>query len=285
MRKRVVLCPNPYKDLNLEVTREAKKILEDAGFEVKVSPEYLEELPDSMPPEIECSDLYEVLPDAVLVVSFGGDGTIMHTARRMIGYRIPIIGVNLGTVGFLAELERSEIDRLVSAARGEFALSPRMMLKVEVERAGEIIYSNYAMNDVSMHSIVQMIHMTARGDDRKILEFSGDGVVIASPTGSTAYSMSAGGPIVEPTAENIIVTPICAHSLGARPFVLAPDRVVTVTVTGLRGKAVISTDGGNVEVKEGDILRVQKAEHQTLIAHVGNKTFYDIVFEKLGGRK
>ena len=283
--KKVVLCPNPYKDRGLKTTREAKKLLEDAGFEVRVSPEYLDETGGNYPADLESCELGDVIEGAALVVSLGGDGTIMHTARRMIGYDIPVIGVNLGTVGFLAELERQELHRLVDAARGDFVPSPRMMLQVEVERDGEIVFSNYALNDVSVHGIVQTIHVTACGDGRKILEFSGDGIVISSPTGSTAYSLSAGGPIVEPTAEGLILTPICAQALMARSFVLEPDRVVTVQVRDLRCKAVISVDGGNFEMQEDDLLIVRKADHKIMIAHVGGKAFYDIVFEKLGDAK
>ena len=283
--RRVILCPNPFKDRDLEVTREAMALLTGAGFEVCVCPELLDDLPDGLPADVPLSSLYDVIDGASLVVSLGGDGTIMHTARRVFGCDIPIIGVNLGTVGFLAELERGDLPQLIDAAEGRFTPSSRMMLKVELLRGGEIVFSNYALNDVALHGIVQTIHMTARGDDRKILEFSGDGVVVSSPTGSTAYSMSAGGPIVEPTANNLILTPICAHALIARSFVLASDRVVTVQVTDLRGRAFISADGGYFDVLDGDVLRVCKAEHRTLIAHVGEKAFYDIVFEKLGEAK
>lgn len=279
---RILLCPNPYKDRMLKVTCEVKQMLEAEGFEVLVSPEVLDDLPDSIPADIPCCDIFDVVDSASLVVSLGGDGTIMHTARRLIGHSIPILGVNLGTVGFLAELDRSELPKLLDAARGKFTISPRMMLQVELERKGEVIFSNCAMNDVTMHGIAQTIHMTACGDGKKILDFSGDGVVVSSPTGSTAYSMSAGGPIVEPTAENIILTPICAHKLVARSFVLAPDRVVTVQVKHLRSSAFISVDGGNFEIEDDDILRVRKADYKTLIASVGDKAFYDIVFEKLG---
>ena len=282
MKKRVILCPNPSKDLRLETSREAKRILEDAGFAVCISPELLDGLPDGWPADLPISELEDVIDDAALVVSLGGDGTIMHTIRRMMGHSIPVIGVNLGTVGFLAELDRSELDKLIPAARGEFTPSPRMMLEIRVARGGRTVYSNYALNDVSLHGVVQMIRMTARGDGRKILEFSGDGIVISSPTGSTAYSLSAGGPIVEPTAENLILTPICAHALIARSFVLAPDRVVSVTVSGLRCQAFISSDGDSFEVLDGDELIVRKASHKTMIAHVGDKAFYDIVYEKLG---
>ena len=282
MKRSVILCPNPSKDLRLETSREAKRILEEAGFEVCISPELLDGLPDGWPADLPISELEDVIDDAALVVSLGGDGTIMHTIRRMMGHSIPVIGVNLGTVGFLAELDRSELDKLIPAARGEFTPSPRMMLEIRVARGGRTVYSNYALNDVSLHGVVQMIRMTARGDGRKILEFSGDGIVISSPTGSTAYSLSAGGPIVEPTAENLILTPICAHALIARSFVLAPDRVVSVTVSDLRCQAFISSDGDSFEVLDGDELIVRKASHKTMIAHVGDKAFYDIVYEKLG---
>lgn len=280
----VVLCPNPYKDKLLAVTLEVKAMLESEGFSVRISPEVLDGQEENLPPGVACTELTQAAAQATLVVSLGGDGTIMHTARRLIGHPIPIIGVNLGTVGFLAELDRSEIGKLVDAARGNVTLSPRMMLRVEVEREGAVVYENYALNDVYLHGIVQMIHITACGDGHKIVEFSGDGVVIASPTGSTAYSMSAGGPLVEPSAENIILTPICAFALSAPSFVLAPDRVVTVTLGRLRGRAMLSVDGGSFDVRGGDVLRVRKAEHTTYIAHVGEKTFYDIVYEKLGGR-
>lgn len=282
MNKKVILCPNPYKDRELHTTREAKALLEAAGFQVYISPELLGDADAGLPPDLQYWELSRVIDGAVLVVSLGGDGTIMHTARRMMGYEIPIIGVNLGTVGFLAELEQPDLPRLVEAARGDYVPSPRMMLDVHVERDGETVFANYALNDVSVHGLAQTIHMTACGDARRILEFSGDGIVIASPTGSTAYSLSAGGPIVEPTAENIILTPICAHALIARSFVLAPDRVVTVRLSQLRCRAVVSVDGGSFEMQDGDLLVVRKAAHRTMIAHVGGKAFYDIVFEKLG---
>ncbi len=282
MKRRVILCPNPSKDFGLETSREAKNLLEGAGFAVCFSPELLDGRPDDWPDDLPICELEDVIDGAALVVSLGGDGTIMHTVRRVMGHEVPIIGVNLGTVGFLAELDRSELPRLIDAARGDFTPSPRMMLEISVERGGETVYHNYALNDVSLHGVVQMIRMTARGDGRNILKFSGDGIVISSPTGSTAYSLSAGGPIVEPTAENLILTPICAHALIARSFVLAPDRVVTVTVSDLRCTAFISSDGDCFEVLDGDTLIVRKASYKTLIAHVGDKAFYDIVYEKLG---
>ncbi len=285
MKRKVVLCPNPYKDKDLEVTREARELLMQAGMEVAVSPEELGDEGIKLPDSIEYCELEEAIEGAVLVVSLGGDGTIMHTARRMVGHRVPLIGVNLGSVGFLSELERSDIGRLVTAAQGHFTPSPRMMLRVELVRKGEVVFSSYALNDATVHGIMQIIHVVACADGRRILEYNGDGIVVCSPTGSSAYSMSAGGPLVEPTVENLILTPICPHALLARSCVLAPDRVVTVEISRLRGKAMLSVDGVDVNMEDGDTVRVRKSGYQTMLAHVGSKSFYDIVFEKLGDTK
>ncbi len=285
MRRKVVLCPNPYKDRELEVTLEARQLLMQAGIEVDISPEFLGDEGISLPAGLEYKELEEALDGAVLVVSLGGDGTIMHTARRMVGHRVPMIGVNLGSVGFLSELDRSDIGRLVTAAQGSFTPSPRMMLKVELVRRGEVVFHSYALNDATVHGVMQIVHVVACGDGRRILEFNGDGIVVSSPTGSSAYSMSAGGPLVEPTVENIILTPICPHALLARSCVLAPDRVVTIELSRLRGRAMLSVDGVDVNIEEGDTVRVRKSGYQTMLAHVGSKSFYDIVFEKLGDTK
>ena len=285
MRRKVVLCPNPFKDKNLEVTLEARELLIKAGMEVVISPEFLGDEGIVLPDGLDYFDLEEALEGAVLVVSLGGDGTIMHTARRMVGFRVPLIGVNLGSVGFLSELDRTDLGRLVVAAQGNFVPSPRMMLRVELVRKGEVIFSSYALNDATVHGVMQIIHIVACGDGRRILEFNGDGIVVSSPTGSSAYSMSAGGPLVEPTVENLILTPICPHALLARSCVLAPDRVVTVELSRLRGKAMLSVDGVDVDIQEGDTVRVRKSGYQTMLAHVGSKSFYDIVFEKLGDTK
>lgn len=280
--KGVILCPNPDKDRDFAVTRQAKALLEGEGFPVSVCPELVDGAMPEPPDGLSFRDFPEALRDASLVVSLGGDGTIMHTARRMLGHEIPLLGVNLGTVGFLAGLERWELDRLADVARGDYVLSPRLMLHVQVLREGEPVFETTALNDVCLHSVVRMISMTARCDGRKILDFSGDGVVIASPTGSTAYSLAAGGPLVAPTADNLIMTPICAHALSARSLVFTADRVLTVTLGRTRGGAVISADGGLFEAQSGDTLRVEKSKFRTMIAHVGDKAFYDIVYQKLG---
>lgn len=287
MGNHVVLCPNPYRDTGLTCTLKSKEILEDAGFEVMVSPVFSAGMTADISGLVDTVPLEKAMTGAGLLVSFGGDGTILHTARAAMKVETPILGVNLGNKGFMAELEANELERLVDAAQGKFTPDRRMMLDVELVRGGQAVYADCALNDAVVNGIVNTIHISAYGDGRTVTSFSGDGIVVATPTGSTAYSMSAGGPLVEPSANNIILTPICAHFLAARAFVLAPERHVEIQTGDLVGKsAMLSVDGAsNIELVTGDVIHVKKSRHDTLLAHVGNKSFYDIAYEKLGERK
>ncbi len=284
-KRKIILSPNPARDISLKVTLEAKSLLEAAGLEVYICPLFTNDECDAL--GVTFTPLEDVIDRSDLLVCLGGDGTLLHTARKVIGHPVPIVGVNLGNVGFLAELGENDLDCLISAAKGNYTPSPRMMLKVEVLRDNVVIFQDYALNEVILRGYLQAINITASGDGRKILDYNGDGIIISTPTGSTAYSLSAGGPLVEPTAKNIILTPVCAHSMTARSFVLAPDRIVTAYVSDKQEKRkYISLDGcGTFDFETGDILRVCEAEHRTLLAHVTSRGFYDIVYEKLGDRK
>ena len=162
-----------------------------------------------------------------------------------------------------------------------------MMLDVELVRDGQSIFFDTAINEAVISGIVQNVHLTALGDGERILSFSGDGIIVSSPTGSTAYSMAAGGPLVEPGAENIILTPICAHMLAARSFVLTADRIVTVLPQDVEERrCILSVDGrGMTELQNEDRVIVKKSEHKLLMAHLGMKSFYETAFEKLGERE
>ena len=150
-----------------------------------------------------------------------------------------------------------------------------------------MVFTDHALNDVVVRSIVHAIELEARGDGQIISAFMGDGIIVATPTGSTAYSMSAGGPLVEPSARNIIMTPICAHVLAAKSFVLAPEREVTVRTGDITGKGtVLSVDGfSTIKLQNGDELIIKKSRFETVLAHVGKKSFYEKAYEKLGERK
>lgn len=275
----IVLCPNVERDIGLVCTKEVKAMLEAEGHTVLVSPIYATGEED-----VEAVPLEEALTGAKLLVSLGGDGTILHLSPRIRRYQVPLVGVNLGHKGFLTELDRESVALLKKAAAGEYELVPRMMVDVEVYRDGEILYADTGLNEAVISGIVQNVRLTALGDGERILTFSGDGLIISSPTGSTAYSMSAGGPLVEPGAENFILTPICAHMLAARSFVLTPEREVCVIPEDLEeGKrCVVSVDGrGLVDLKNNDRVIVKRSAYKLLVAHLGTKSFYETAFEKL----
>lgn len=281
--KTVVLCPNVNRDTDLEFTQQMKQLLEKAGCRVLVSPIYGR----SRNPALAETPLQEAVKEAELLVTLGGDGTILRLAPLVMQENIPILGVNLGHKGFLASLDRSNAaELLLDAVNGSCEIVPRMMLDVKLMRAGRKIFSDTALNDAVISGIVQNVRLSAFGDDRQIFTFSGDGIIVSSPTGATAYSLAAGGPLVEPGAENILLTPICAHDLAARSFVLEPMRRVTVTPAELYGKrCVLSVDGrGTVDLRDGDQVVVTKSKFRTLLVQVGSKSFYETAYEKLGDR-
>ena len=279
--KRIVLCPNMARDEGLACTRRVYDMLTEAGCDVVVSPVYGEAA------GLPTAELSEALPGADLLVSLGGDGTILHLAPLVKESSVPLVGVNLGHKGFLTELDIESADKLLDAAAGRFEIVPRMMLDVQLVRGGEAVFSDTAINEALISGIVQNVRLTALGDGERILTFSGDGVIVSSPTGSTAYSMSAGGPLVEPQAENLILTPICAHMLAARSFVLSPERVVTICPRELEDKrCILSCDGrGMIDLRDGDQVIVRRSDYKLCFADLGTKSFYETAFEKLGERE
>ena len=279
----IAICPNPFRDTNLACTREALRLLREAGFEPVVCPVFADDEPDVIPPDIETRSLKEVGADCTLAIVIGGDGTILSVARTLHAAAIPLLGVNLGTKGFMAYLEPEELAEIVPAARGECKISRRMLLYVELIRDGEVIHRDQALNDVVLHGYGDVIQTTAFCNGDKITSFSGDGIILATPTGSTGYSMSAGGPIVEPDAENILISPICAHTMGARTFVLDPQRTVSVKAEKLHGRrAYLSVDGYSVaDLANGDVVMVRRSEHKILMVDPGLRSFYESAYQKL----
>lgn len=276
--KKIVLSPNPYRDRGLVLTNRARELLERDGRETVIAPVFVD-----VPGDSNMVPLRRAAEDAELIISFGGDGTFLHVARQILGMRIPLLGVNVGTKGFMAGLEPEDIELVRRAAAGDFRESLRMMLDIELHRADGEVIRDCALNDAVVKSDVNCINLAVRADGTEITNFAGDGVIIATPTGSTAYSMSAGGPIVEPEAANIIITPICAHIMAAKSFVLAPERTVTVTPERLRGRrAVLSVDGSEgIQLSSGDEVRARWSGNTVIIADMQVRSFYDTALNKL----
>ena len=279
----IAVCPNPFRDLDCRITRDIITRLEAAGFKTCVCPLFLEEGTVTLPADMKAAKLSAVAESCRMVVVVGGDGTILAAARQLHNTSVPILGVNLGTKGFMTTLEPEELDQIIPAVKGRMRLSRRMKLDVSVIRDGKLILSDSALNDAVMHGYGDCIKMIVYCNGVRITQFSGDGIILSTPTGSTGYSMSAGGPIVEPDAENIIISPICPHIMGLRSFVLGPDREVTVRMEKLHGRrAYLSLDGNSVlDLANEDIVLVKRSQNYTLMVDAGLRSFYEITYEKL----
>ena len=279
----IAVCPNPYRDSGLHITKKILSLLKDQGVEAVVCPVFADDDPSVLPEDVQSHSLKDIAGACDMAIVVGGDGTLLAVARQIYQVSIPILGVNLGTKGFMCALEPGEIELIARAVKGEMKISSRMTLDVTVERRGEVVCSDWALNDVVIHGYGDCVKLTARCGESMITSYSGDGMILSTPTGSTGYSMSAGGPIVEPDACNIILSPICAHMMGARSFVLSPERTVTVATEKLHGRrAYLSVDGNPVlDLANGDVIKVSQSRHRTLMVDLGLKSFFEMAYEKL----
>ncbi len=286
---KIVLGSNPYRDRGLRAAMEARRVLESAGAQTVICLPFQPKKGDrlELPRQVALSVLEKELPSADLLICFGGDGTILHAARDATLHGVPILGVNMGSVGFMAELERSELGMLAPLSHGVYRVEERMMLDVRVRRGEKEIFQDLSLNDavISKGSMARVAEVEILADHMKVASIMGDGVIVATPTGSTAYSMSAGGPIVEPTSRCMIVTPICAHQLAARAMVLDSDRVMTIRVPrAMRKYLYLSVDGGKaIRLSSGDCVEIKRSIHSTHLARLTDRSFYQIINQKLGG--
>lgn len=283
--KRVVMTPNPYRDRNFSCVTEAKRVLEQAGVETRICLAFEVDKSFDLPKDVELTPLQEEIKTAEAVICFGGDGTILHTSKVAARNNIPILGVNIGTVGFMAELESSEMRLLAKLANDDFKLDERMTLFVRLIHEGVTIYRDTALNDavITKGAVARVIQTSVFLDGVEAMNFSGDGLIAATPTGSTAYSMSAGGPIVEPQADNIILTPICAHNLQPRSLIASPERKIEIQIGRVnRRNAFLSVDGGKaMRVYGGDSIQIETGRQKIKLIKLKDTSFFDIIKAKL----
>ena len=282
--KKVILTPNPYRDRNFNTVRNAMEILRNSGVEVKLCLPFEVDRTFDLPRDLHFSRLDKELPTASAVVCFGGDGTILHMAKAATRQGVPILGVNIGTMGFMAELESTELSALSRLATDDYEVDSRMMLDVTVHRDRDIIFHDLCLNDaaITKGAVARIVHLEVKCDGVQVMECGGDGIIISTPTGSTAYSLSAGGPIIEPEAHSILITPVCAHDVGSRCIVTSDKRVITVGLThNARRNAFLSVDGGKaLRMNMGDLVTVRKSNYCTKLIRLKNHSFYDVVNQK-----
>ena len=283
--KKVVMTPNPYRDRSFACVTEAQRILTEAGVEAKICLAFDVDKNFELPANVPLFSLEEEMKDAEALICFGGDGTILHTSKIAARYNVPILGVNIGTVGFMAELESSEMRLLARLAEDRYRLDERMTLYVRLIHEGHTIYRDHALNDavITKGAVARVIQTSVFLDGVEAMNFSGDGLIVATPTGSTAYSMSAGGPIVEPQADSIILTPICAHNLQPRSLIASKQRRIEIQLGRVnRRNAFLSVDGGKaMRVYGGDSIVIEAGNQRTKLMKLKDISFFDIIKSKL----
>ena len=279
--KKAILTPNPYRDKNFQTVRDAAQVLRNAGMEVRICLPFEVDKNYELPKDLKFTRLDKELPTASVVVCFGGDGTILHMAKAATRHGIPILGVNIGTMGFMAELESSELDLLAKLATDDYRIDKRMMMDVTVHRDRDIIFHDICLNDaaITKGAIARIVHLQVKCDKTQAMEYGGDGVIISTPTGSTAYSLSAGGPIVEPDANSMLITPICAHDVAARSLIVSEKREITVEMSkNARRNAFLSVDGGKaLRMNIGDVATIRKSPLVTKLIRLKQQSFYDVI--------
>ncbi len=282
--KKILLTPNPYRDKDFNTVRRAMQVLKDAGADVKICLPFDVDRSFELPKDLHFVRMEREIQNADAVICFGGDGTILHMAKTATRYGVPILGVNIGTMGFMAELESSELEDLARLTKGDYSLDRRMMLDVTVRRDRDIIFHELCLNDavITKGAVARIVHLSVKCDSVQAMECGGDGVVVATPTGSTAYSLSAGGPIVEPDAKNILITPICAHDMGSRCIVASMHRHITVELTrNARRNAFLSVDGGKaLKLNMGDVTSIRCSDKEIKLIRLKNRSFYDVINTK-----
>ncbi|MEG1658946.1 MAG: NAD(+)/NADH kinase, partial [Oscillibacter sp.] len=277
--KKIILCPNPSRDRGMVFTKAAEEILREIGFQTVVCSPFKDQK-DGAFGDYDVKVLSQELRTADLLITFGGDGTILHLAKMAALNRIPVLGINLGGLGFVAELEVSELDALRKLKDWNFQTESRMMLDVSVIREGKQVYTNLGLNDAVVREgpISHVIHLKVSSDGRHLADIAGDGVIIATPTGSTAYSLSAGGPVVEPVAQTMVICPICTHNMRFSSYVLSPEHILTVELerNGRKPVFLFVDESRAFTLKADDKIIVRKSKYVTKLIRLTEKSFCEI---------
>ncbi len=222
-----------------------------------------------------------------ILIVVGGDGTILRAARDLVHWDVPILGINLGHKGFLAEIEVEQIDRYLQyIIAGQYHYLERMMLEAGVQRGGRVLKRFIALNDIviSRGPFSRILTLNTFINDDFLESYSGDGAIVATPTGSTGYSLSAGGPIVNPSLELIVITPICPHSLNNRSVIVTAEEQIRMRVESRQAQIVLTADGQvGFDLEENDEVVVKKAAQKVKLIHFGDNSFYRLLHQKLKG--
>ena len=285
MMKVTVLADLPYSG-RVELTKEIISVLVRFGAEVFLPDETKPFLQGE--PSLNFGDYEKIISMSDVIIVVGGDGTVTKYATFAARYNKPMLGINGGHLGFLSSLEKTEIELLSHIFTGEYNLKKRMLLRAEIyDENNHLLYSDYCLNDavVGRATSIRMVDISVELNAKPLGRHRADGVIVATPTGSTAYSMSAGGPVVYPHMECLIVTPICSHSLTARSVVCLSESCITLKNASesadVRPLFLVTDSKEPVEVPFGGRVEVKRAEIQAEFITIKPQNFYEILQEKM----
>lgn len=285
MRK-IGIIPNTIKDLGLVMTKKAIKWFEENDFEIIVTPNIARDL---QRPDLAISEK-ELFKTSDCIVVLGGDGTLLGVAQKAAVEEVPIIGVNLGRLGFLTDIEKEtalmSFEKLVTK---QYHIENRMMLQIEIISEGCRPQKFIALNDISVtrDSYSRLLDYSIHINGHYADVYPADGVIVSTPTGSTAYSLSAGGPIVDPRANIMLITPICPHTIYSRSIIVSEQDIIDIIIPELQGGSVgVSIDGKKIySIKERDVIRVSKSAFTSKLLKISDYSFYDILRNKIVERR
>jgi NAD+ kinase len=241
-------------------------------------------------PEGALAPIGDVVGGSAVIVALGGDGTLLRAARAVEGRLTPILGVNVGSLGFLTEVTVAEMNEALAAVLADkFEYEDRMNLEASVLRGGRAVGTFSALNDavINKGALARVVEMKTAVDGKYVAVYTADGLVVSTPTGSTGYSLSAGGPIVNPVMDALIATPICPHTLAVRPMILSPEQTLEVELwagDGVHGgpEVKLTIDGQvGFDLASGDVLTFSRSERRTRLVLSGRRSFYEVLRQKL----
>lgn len=279
--KRIAVIPNSGKDMGLVNTKRL------VGFLHTSAEVYMDEAYRVLGMNVKYVSPSDIYNNADYVIVLGGDGTILQIASDCAKRGIPILGINLGKIGFMTEIELDDMETaLQKLLDDDFIIEKRMMIKAEIRKDNEVQFSFHALNDVVVSKSIgeKLICMELSTDGESVNRYTADGLIIATPTGSTGYSISAGGPVVDPCMKLFVATPICAHMLSVRSAVLSSDKVMKIRLDSEYGgnDAVVTADGDvQCYIKDADEVIITESEYDFELIKIGNQSFYDTLIKKL----
>ena len=280
---KIVLFSRPQINHTVEDLRRLLNLIDHYGFDYAINQEFAAVMEQKLGIVVESEKIYGCTtgaqPAQSVMVCCGGDGTLLEGIHRLSDKTIPVAGINFGHLGFLTSATRDGVESLFEQiANRSLNIQPRSMLSIEGKSLGRL----FALNEVAAQRLeATMIKVVASVDNQIVAQYNGDGVILSSPTGSTAYSLSAGGPIVSPDCHCFLITPLAPHNFGMRPVVIPDTAEVVLTIHTRQGKAMLSIDNRTYSLSDGETITIRRAEEQILLVTPHNISFYETLHSKM----